>query len=217
MMASIRRVTICAELEGPGEGSPLLEEGAAAGGDPSLTELLNRAFRDGDAGAQARAFELVYPELRRLAHAQMRSLRPGRTLQSTALVHEAFLRLRGVELPFANTRHFFCFAAKTMRRFVVNYARDRSRQKRKPPGERLDVDLDLVLGQYRERKLDPIDLDAALAWLGQVDPELERLVELRHYGGLSADDVARLLDLPRALVERRWRAACGLLAQKLGR
>jgi RNA polymerase sigma factor (TIGR02999 family) len=184
-----------------------------AGGEKPLTELLHRAFRDGDADAQGEALERIYPRLRAVARAIVRSARPGETLRATDLVNEAFLRIHGIEIEFRDTRHFVCFAAKTMRRLVISHARSAARMKRGGAGRRLE--LDAVLESYVLRDLDPLAVDDALAWLATIDPELERVVELRHFGGHSWDEVAHILERPKRTIERRWQVACGLLMQRL--
>jgi RNA polymerase sigma factor (TIGR02999 family) len=180
-----------------------------------LTDLLLRAG-GGDALAQDEVFRTLYGELRRLAAAQRRRLRPGDTLNTTALVHEAYLRLVGrVDVGWNGRRHFFWSAARSMRDILVDEARRKSAQKR--GGELLRVDLeaeDCVI-EFRPRSL--LALDAALGKLQREDEDDHRIVMLRYFVGLTVAEVADVLGLPLRTVERRWRFCRSWLARELSR
>ena len=177
--------------------------GALAPGE--LTVLLSE-WRAGDPVAFDRLVPIVYEELRRLASAYMRAERPDHLLQTTALVHEAYLRL--VDQPAASyeTRnHFFAVAAQVMRHVLVDYARARCRAKRGsgvPP-----VSLDDVAVISDERAEEVIAVDSALEGLMAFDLRKGRIFELRHFGGLSVDEAAEVLKVSPATVARDWRMA----------
>jgi RNA polymerase sigma factor (TIGR02999 family) len=185
------------------------------GTDPDITALLVRA-RGGDRHGQSRLFEVVYNELRRMASAELRHERHDHTLQATALVHEAYLRLLGREdVPWENRAHFFTTAAGTMRRILVDYARAHRAKKRDGALERIDLDFD------RQPALAPDDfdrvlwLDAALSRLAALDPPLAQLVELRAFGGLTVDETAETLRMSPSTVDRNWTFAKAWLKTEL--
>jgi len=166
-----------------------------------ITRLLER-WSGGDPKALAELVPLVYAELRRLAVSQMRRERPDHTLQPTALVHEAYLRLAGHRAGFRNRVHFYGAAAQAMRRILVDHARGRGARKR---GQRDPlVDLDEVVGGGAERHVDLVALDEALDRLAAVAPRAAKVVELRFFGGLSVDEAAAFLDISPATVKREW-------------
>ncbi|MCE9596288.1 MAG: sigma-70 family RNA polymerase sigma factor [Planctomycetes bacterium] len=181
---------------------------------PELGEatLLLRRIANGDAVARERLVELVYSELRRLAERQLRGERGG-TLQPTALVHEAWLKLAGAE-DFADRRHFFAVASKAMRSVLVDHVRARRSQKR--GGDERTSALDETVAFLEAGETDLLDLNLALEELERDDPELARLVELRFFGGLSHEEIAATEKLSLSTVERRWRLARARLAQRLG-
>jgi RNA polymerase sigma factor (TIGR02999 family) len=180
---------------------------------PSVTELLART-REGDADALAELLPLVYDELRRVARDQMRRERPGATLQATALVHEAWLRLSASRgLAPRDRSHFVALAARVMRRVLIERARARHAQKRGGPAVRVPID-DLPLAAPSP-DADLLALDGALDELTRLDPQQARLVELRFFGGLDVDETAAALGLSPATVKRRWASARAFLARAL--
>jgi RNA polymerase sigma-70 factor, ECF subfamily len=172
-----------------------------------LTQLLI-AWSHGDARALEQLTPLVYAELRKLAHRYMNRERAGHTLQTTAVVHEAFLRLLGnPQENWQNRAHFYAIAAQMMRRILVDYARANLRAKR--GGETTRVALEDVDAPVTEPALDPdlIALDAALEKLTEIDPRRGRVVELRFFGGLSVEETAHVLQVAPDTVVRDWRVA----------
>jgi RNA polymerase sigma-70 factor, ECF subfamily len=171
----------------------------------AVTELL-RAWADGDDGALERLTPLVETELRRLARAYMRRERRGHTLQTTALVNEAFLRLTDARrVRFQDRAHFLGISARLMRRVLVDHARTRGYQKRGGGAQR--VTLDEGLAQTPELALDVVALDRALSALADVDARKSRMVELRFFGGLSVEETAEVLGVSPDTVKRDWRLA----------
>src|SRR5262245_18853549 len=149
---------------------------------------------------------LVYNELRRLAESFMRRERANHTLQPTALVHEAYLRLIDQrDVNWQNRAHFLSIAAETMRRILVNYAHANQAAKRRGGETRISVDDAMNLPGVEE--IDMLDLDGALTRLADLDPQQSRIVELRFFGGLTVKEVATVLELSTATVEREWRTA----------
>ena len=172
-----------------------------------LTQLLI-AWSQGDARALEQLTPLVYAELRKIAHRYMNRERAGHTLQTTAVVHEAFLRLLGnPQENWQNRSHFYAIAAQMMRRILVDYARANLRAKR--GGETTRVALEDVDAPVTEPALDPdlIALDAALEKLAEIDPRRGRVVELRFFGGLSVEETAHVLQVAPDTVVRDWRVA----------
>ncbi len=173
----------------------------------ALTQLLI-AWSQGDANALEQLTPLVYAELRKLAHRYMNRERAGHTLQTTAVVHEAFLRLIGnPQENWQNRAHFYAIAAQMMRRILVDYARANSRAKR--GGETTRVALEDIDAPVAEPALDPdvIALDEALEKLAEIDPRRSRVVELRFFGGLSVEETAHVLQVAPDTVVRDWRVA----------
>jgi len=165
-----------------------------------VTRILN-AIGQGDDRAAAQLLPLVYDELRRLAAAQMAREKPGQTLDATALVHEAYLRLAG-EQQFENRRHFFAAAVEAMRRILVENARRKQRQKR--GGGRERVELDEVALAAPESDIRLLALNEALDRFAKVEPAKAQLVKLRWFGGLSLDAAAELLDISPSTADRWW-------------
>ena len=171
----------------------------------AVTELL-RAWSDGDDGALERLTPLVVMELRRLARAYMRRERRGHTLQTTALLNEAFLRLTDARrVRWQDRAHFLAMAARLMRRVLVDHARSRGYIKRGGGARR--VTLDEGLARSGEPALDVVELDRALEALAAVDPRKSRLIDLRYFGGLSVDETAEVLQVSPDTVKRDWRLA----------
>jgi RNA polymerase sigma factor (TIGR02999 family) len=183
------------------------------GGPDEVTELL-RAWRSGDEDADARLVERVYATLRSLAVAQLRGERPEHTLQPTALVHEAYLRLAAAGGGWQSRAHFLATASRVMRRLLVNHARDRGRARR--GGGALHVTLGESAAAAGARPLELLALERALERLAAVDPLKARLVELRFYGGLTVEETAEVLGLATATVGRHWRRAKAWLLADLG-
>jgi RNA polymerase sigma-70 factor (ECF subfamily) len=156
---------------------------------------------------------LVYNELRRLATAYMRRERPGQTIQATALVHEAYLRLAGAGTPWHDERHFVGIAARSMRQILVERARARGAQKRWAGLDRVSMTDALAVAADPEGMLPA--LDEALSRLEQIDPEQARIVELRYFAGLSIEDTADALGMSSATLKRRWAMARAWLHRDL--
>lgn len=171
----------------------------------AVTELL-RAWSDGDDGALERLTPLVAAELRRLARAYMRRERRGHTLQTTALLNEAFLRLTDARrIRWQDRAHFLGIAARLMRRVLVDHARSRGYVKRGGGAQR--VTLDERLARSGEPALDVVELDRALEALAAVDARKSRLIDLRFFGGLSVEETAEVLQVSPDTVKRDWRLA----------
>jgi RNA polymerase sigma factor (TIGR02999 family) len=161
-------------------------------------------------------FPVIYDELRRLAAAYMRRERPGHTLQPTALVHEAYLRVaRETAIGWAGKTHFVAIAAIQMRRVLVDHARKRNAQKNGGGWERITLDDAVAVGS--DRTVDIIALDAALQNLRQLDARQSTVVELRLFGGLSDAELAEYLGVSERTIREDWRAAKAWLAQALRR
>jgi RNA polymerase sigma factor (TIGR02999 family) len=169
-----------------------------------VTELLAK-WRAGDQDALGALVPLVYNELRKAAHRYLRHERPDHTLQSTGLVHEAYLRLRkqGAH-EFENRAHFFAIAAQLMRQTLVEYARHRNAEKRNAGGR---LTLDDTVQLLKAKNVDLIALDDALDGLAKLDPRQSRVVELRFFGGLSVEETSRVLGVSRDTVKRDWATA----------
>lgn len=178
-----------------------------------VTQLL-QAWRGGDKAAFDRLLPLVYGELRRLAHHYMLDERRDHVLQTTALVHEAYVRMVGLERDWEGRRHFFAVAAQTMRRVLVDLARRREADKRGAGA----VFVPLGEGDEPaapERTADLLRLDDALAALEGVDPRKAQVVELRFFGGLSIEETAGVLGLSHATVERDLKLARAWLRKEM--
>jgi len=157
---------------------------------------------------------LVYAELKRIAGAYMRRERPGQTLQATALVHEAYLRLAGAGTPWKDKQHFIGIAARSMRQILVERARARGAQKRWAGLDRVSISDALAVAAQDEAMLPA--LDEALERLEAIDAEQARIVELRFFAGLSVEETAEALALSPATVKRRWSLARAWLFRELG-
>jgi RNA polymerase sigma factor (TIGR02999 family) len=174
-------------------------------GGGQVTGLL-RAWSDGDEAALEQLVPLVEAELRRLARAYMRRERQGHTLQTTALVNEAFIRLVDTAQVRWNDRaHFLGISARLMRRVLVDHARARNYQKR--GGKAIKVTLHDGVARTSEPRLDLIAIDRALEQLAAIDERKARVVELRFFGGLSVDETAEVLHVSTDTVKRDWRLA----------
>jgi len=178
-----------------------------------ITQLL-LAWSDGDQAALEKLTPLVYAELHRLAKGFMFGERPGHTLQTTALINEAYLRL----IDWKNVRwqsraHFFGVAAQVMRRILVDFARSRNYARRGGGTQR--VSLDEAITIHEDRSAELIALDDALKSLAEIDPRKSQVVELRFFGGLSAEEIAEVLKVSLRTVEREWSLARAWLYREL--
>lgn len=178
-----------------------------------VSELLAE-YRQGSPQALERLLPIVYEELRRLAAYQLRAERPGHTLQPTALVHEAYLRLMGGRDARPESRaHFFALAASVMRHVLVDHARARAAGKRWELATRIDLDeADLTASG---RPADLVALDDALSALGRLSTRQSRIVELRYFAGLTTEQIADVLGLAPMKVRREWTAARAWLRREM--
>jgi RNA polymerase sigma factor (TIGR02999 family) len=180
---------------------------------PDVSALL-QAWGRGHAEARDRLLPLVYKDLQRRAAAYLKRERQGHTLQATALVHEAYLRLVGQNrMAWKNRAQFFGVAAEMMRRILVDRARARKMAKRS--GRWLRVTSEDAIARQAPQPVDVLDLDRALTELASFDPRKSQIVEQRYFGGLSLEETARLLGLSVATVERDWQAARAWLYARL--
>ena len=181
-----------------------------------VTDLLIR-FREGDRQAEAQLIPLVYDELRRLASRYLNRERGDHTLQPTALVHEAFLRMVNEDQPpWQNRAHFFGVAARLMRQILVDHARRRQSLKRGGSRERTDLDEEFTV--YSPEKLaELVALDEALDRLAHQDERQSRVVEMKYFVGLDIDDIAKVLDISPRTVKRDWTMAKAWLHQEMTR
>ena len=186
------------------------EQNAAPPGE--ITRLLI-AWKNGDAAALEELIPIVYGELHQMAERYLRRERPGHTLQPTAIVHEAYLRLVGRQgSDWQNRAHFFAVAAQSMRRVLVEYARQRAARKRGGRGESFLVDTTVLV---EPREVDLIAVDDALVKLSALDAEQGRVVELRFFGGLTEDEVAEALAISPSTVHRKWLLAKAFFHREL--
>jgi RNA polymerase sigma factor (TIGR02999 family) len=173
-----------------------------------VTQILS-ALEEGDPHAAEQLLPLVYDELRRLAAQKLAQEKPGQTLQATALVHEAYMRLVGSEDAAAsakphwdNRRHFFAAAAEAMRRILIDNARRKERPKHGGGWQRQELDGEALVA--REPNLDLLSLDAALDRLAEHDPLKAKLVELRYFAGLTGEQAAAVLGISPSSADRQW-------------
>lgn len=179
----------------------------------SLTQLLQR-WSEGDEAAAAEVMPLVYEELRRLAAGYLRRERPSHTLQATAVVHEAYLRILEQDgIRWQNRAHFMGLTAHIMRRILVEHAREQKAVKRGGGLER--VTLAEAVGLARERSPDLVALDDALQALEKIDSQKASIVELHFFGGLTMDEITEYLGISRPTVVREWRRARAWLYREL--
>ena len=178
---------------------------------PDEVTAILRAWSKGDAGAPDRLLPLVYRELRRLAASQMRRERAGHTLQPTALVHEAYLKLLDQHLPWKDRGHFFGVAARAMREVLLDYARRKGARKRSG----VEVPIESAEPSVLPRVFDLLALDQALHRLAAFDERQARLVELRVFAGLTTDETAKLFDCSPATVSRDYRHAEAWLRREM--
>ncbi len=174
--------------------------------DATIHKVLNRS-RCGDEQATAQILPMVYDELRDLARAMMTSERTGHTLQPTAVVNEACLKLISSEssMEHENRLHFFRLAAREMRRVLIEHARSRNRLKREGQHDRVPLaDITLVI---EENTIDLLSLEEALTRLAEIDPAKAEIVEMRYFGGLTNAEIAEIQDVTTRTVERKWEVA----------
>lgn len=182
-------------------------------GDADITGLL-LAWRAGDANALARLFPLVYDELRRIARRQLKREQPGHTLDTTALVHESYLKLMDqARVTWADRSHFLAIAAQAMHRILLDYARHYRALKRGNGGERVPLDDAMLVVEERADTL--LALDEALGQLAQLDERLSRVVECRFFGGMTEEETAQALGVTSRTVRRDWTKAKGWLCRAL--
>ena len=191
----------------------------SSGESAEITSLL-RAWRHGDPAALDRLTPLVYVQLHRMARGYMRNERLGHTLQATALVNEAFLRLVDArDLDWKDRAHFFAVCARVMRRILVDAARSRAAVKRGGQADRVEhstaINLDLLPNPASEMSAQVCALDEALNMLAQVDPRRAQVIELRFFGGLTVEETAQVLQTSPQTVMRDWRLARAWLAREL--
>jgi RNA polymerase sigma-70 factor (ECF subfamily) len=186
-------------------------------GDPDAEEVsrLLRAWGDGDQSALHGLTPIVYQELRRLAHSYMKGERPGHSLQTTALVNEAYLRLVDCNrMKWHNRAHFFAVSATLMRRILVDHARSHN-VKRGAGVQHVSLDEGAAVGDDREADL--VALDDAMSALARLDPRKVQIIEMRFFGGLSAEETAEVLKISPATVRRDWSIAKVWLYRELSR
>ena len=181
-----------------------------------VTELLAR-WSKGDASARETLVPLVYDELRKIARRCLSGQRSGHTLEPTALVHEAYLRLAGRDsIPWQDRAHFFAVAAQMMRQILVDHARKRSAAKR-GAGITINLSLDEIPVASQQPNLDVLALDDALTRLASFDPRQSQIVELRFFGGLTVPEISSAMGISVATVQREWALAKVWLHRELSR
>jgi len=183
---------------------------------PSEVTLLLQGWRSGDRKALDALLPLVYEELRRLAHFQLQKERQDHTLQTAAVVHEAYLRLIGLSPPQWESRtHFFAIASQLMRQILVDYARRHVAAKRGGGACKLSLEEATVLSKQKD--VDVLSLDDALNALAKIDPRQSRVVELRFFAGLSLAEISEALEIAPATVQRDWTTARAWLHREISR
>jgi RNA polymerase sigma factor (TIGR02999 family) len=187
------------------------KERMTAPGPQNVTQML-LAWGEGDEAAREALIPVVYDQLRRIARQHLRRERAGHTLQATALVNEAYLRLVDQSVSWQNRNHFFGIAARLMRQILVDHARSRQRLKR---GEN-PQQISLAAVDAQVQSADLLALDEALETLSEIDPLRGRIVELRFFGGLTIEETAQVLRVSTPTVERGWRAARAWLQTEMG-
>ena len=171
------------------------------------------ASRQGDTAAFSRAFEAAYQELQRIARRQLRRLRPGQTLTTTALVHEAFVKLVQSPLDTLDKAHFLALAARAMRQILVDYARQRGSLKR--GGDRRPITFDGDSIPVKALAEEMLGIDRALSRLETLDERLARVVEWRYFGGMTEEEMAEALGVTTRTVRREWQKARAFLYREL--
>lgn len=178
--------------------------------------ILLKAWSEGEESALENLIPLVYDELRKMAHRQMAREHQGHTLQTTALVNEAYVRLVGaVEVPWKDRAHFFALSARLMRRILVDHARHHRRTKRGGSIQMLSLDESYAIPAGPDSNI--LDLNDALMSLAEIDPRKAKVVELRFFGGLSVEETAEILDISVRTVMNDWNFAKVWLLRELSR
>jgi RNA polymerase sigma-70 factor (ECF subfamily) len=178
-----------------------------------ITDLL-QAWSNGDSEALAKLIPLVDRELKKIAHAYMLREKPGNTLQTTALVHEALIKLlEGEKIDWRSRRHFYALVAKRMRQVLIEHARARLAAKRGGGIEPTELDESILLTTEMSEEL--VMLDEALEKLEQIDDRKAKVVEYRYFGGFTNEEVAELLDIAPSTVDREWRLARSWLKREM--
>ncbi len=181
---------------------------------PKDVTVLLREWRSGDKHALDKLMPLVYDEMRRIAHRYMQNEREGHTLQTTALINEAYVRLVGRQkIEWQNRAHFYAVTAQVMRQVLIDHARRLHMAKRGGSAQRVTLDEAVTMSVERAEEL--LALDEALVELARLDPRKGRVVELRYFGGLSMEDSADVLGISLMTVRRDWRAAKAWLFQRM--
>jgi RNA polymerase sigma factor (TIGR02999 family) len=179
-----------------------------------LTSQLLELYNSGDTEALETLFPLVIHELRQIAHAHMRKEGVAHTLQTTALINEAYLKLiKQKDFKWHNRTHFFAVASKVMRHILLDYARTRTRSKR--GGDAVHVEFDEAIGVSNEKTAEIIALDEALTRLAEVDSLKAQIVEMRHFGGMTVEETAEALDVAPITVMRHWNMAKAWLRREI--
>jgi RNA polymerase sigma factor (TIGR02999 family) len=183
-----------------------------ASAEHDVTQLLHE-WSEGNQQALSELLPIIYDELRRLAHLYLRRENSDHTLETTALVHEAYLKLVNQKsVNWQNRSHFFGIAAQAMRRILIDNARRRAAAKR-APGEAITYDEAHLCAQRKDQRL--IALDEALKELEEIDPQQSRIIELRYFGGLTIEEAAEAMSLSPATIKREWTTARAWLYRKL--
>lgn len=177
-----------------------------------ITLMLERA-RGGNQEMVSQLVPLLYDELRRLASYYLKRERPDHTLQATALVNEAYMRLLGQEVDWKNRSHFFGIAAQQMRRILVDYARKQHRVKRGGPAVKVSLDEAMIVSNENPEQI--LAVDEALGKLAAFDPQQARIVELRVFAGLKAEEVAEVMSIHLSSVKREWTIARAWLTREM--
>lgn len=179
----------------------------------TITAMLQQ-WRQGDAAVLDRLMPILYRELRRLAAERMQHERPGHTLQATALVHEAYVRLAELhDIQWRDRSHFIAIAARTMRRVLVDHARSQRAEKR--GGDAVHITLAEMNQPVAQHEIDVVELDAVLTRLADIDNQQVRVVELRYFASLTIDEIAGVLEISPATVKRKWTIARAWLYREL--
>lgn len=181
--------------------------------DSSVVTGLLVKWSNGDESALEQLIPFVERELKQIAHAHMRRENRNHTLQTTALVNEAYLKLIDQRSPWQNRAHFFAIASRIMRRVLLDYARSQNRAKR--GGELIFVPVTEVDAEGYDRAAELIDLDEALERLAEFDPEKARIVEMRFFGGLTIEEIAEVLKISPVTVSRHWSVSKAWLQREM--
>jgi RNA polymerase sigma factor (TIGR02999 family) len=189
----------------------------ASGPAPDVTQLLSK-WSSGDQAALDQLLPMVYGELHRLAAAYLRRERSNHTLQSTALVHEAFMRMvHQQDVQWKNRAHFFAICAQMIRRILVDYARSQHAEKRGSGAVKLALDDAMAVPQAPATDVDLLGLNDALDRLAEMDERQSRIVELRFFAGLSIEETAEVMHLSPASIKREWQTARAWLFREMTR